>query len=103
MAVTADGNLHIYMLSVGQGDTSVIISPDGNVLIIDVIRPTKVLSLLNDLGNDNNIEHLVITHPHKDHFSGGNRLATEPNMTILKATVAPFWHEFGMGPTQCCL
>ncbi len=96
MAANADGNLHIYMLSVGQGDTSVIVSPDGNVLIIDVTRPTKVLRLLDDLGNDNNIEHLVITHPHRDHFSGGNRLATD--RTILEATVAPFWHEFGMGP-----
>jgi competence protein ComEC len=96
MAATADGNLHIYMLSVGQGDTTVIVSPEGNVLIIDVIRPTKVLNLLNDLGNDNNIEHLVITHPHSDHYNGGNRLATD--LTILEATVAPFWHEFGMGP-----
>ena len=97
MAATADQNLHVYMLSVGQGDTSVIVSPEGNVLIIDVMRPTKVLRLLDDLGNDNNIEHLVITHPHSDHFSGANRLATD--RTILKATVAPFWHEFGMGPT----
>jgi competence protein ComEC len=96
MAATADGNLHVYMLSVGQGDTSVIVSPEGNVLVIDVMRATKVLRLLNDLGNDNNIEHLVITHPHSDHFSGGNRLATD--RTILEATVAPFWHEFGMGP-----
>lgn len=96
MIAIADGNLHIYMLSVGQGDTTVVVSPQGNVLIIDVMRPTKVLRLLDDLGNDNNIEHLVITHPHSDHFSGGNRLAR--NRIILRATVAPFWHEFGMGP-----
>ncbi|MHC4206139.1 MAG: ComEC/Rec2 family competence protein [Planctomycetota bacterium] len=97
MIANPDGNLHIYMLSVGQGDTTVIVSPDGNVIIIDVMRPTKVLRLLNDLGNDNNIEHLVITHPHSDHFSGGNRLATD--RIIAEATVAPFWFEFGMGPT----
>jgi len=97
MIANPDGNLHIYMLSVGQGDTTVIVSPDGNVIIIDVMRPTKVLRLLDDLGNDNNIEHLVITHPHSDHFSGGNRLATD--RTIAEATVAPFWFEFGMGPT----
>ncbi|MHC4641751.1 MAG: ComEC/Rec2 family competence protein [Planctomycetota bacterium] len=96
MIATADGNLHIYMLSVGQGDTTVVVSPQGSVLIIDAMRPTKVLRLLDDLGNDGNIEHLVITHPHSDHFSGGNRLARD--RTILRATVAPFWHEFGMGP-----
>ena len=96
MAATADGNLHVYMLSVGQGDTTVIISPEGKVLIIDAMRPTKILRLLNDLGSDDIIEHLVVTHPHDDHYGGCNRLAQD--LTILEATVAPFWHEFGMGP-----
>lgn len=96
MAATADGNLHVYMLSVGQGDTTVIISPQGNVIIIDAMRPTKVLGLLNDLGGDNTIEHLIVTHPHSDHFGGCNLLASD--RTILEATIAPFWHEFGMGP-----
>jgi hypothetical protein len=39
----------------------------------------------------------VVTHPHSDHYSGCNRLAAE--RAIVEATVAPFWHEFGMGPT----
>lgn len=97
MAVTADQRLHVYMLSVGQGDTSVIVSPAGHVVVIDAMRPTKILRLLNDLGGNGIIEHLVVTHPHSDHFGGCNRLARD--LTILEATVAPFWHEFGMGPT----
>ena len=96
MPAIADGNLHVYMVSVGQGDTSVIVSPEGNVLVIDAMRPTKVLRLLRDLGCDDTIEHLVVTHPHGDHFGGCNRLAED--LTILEATVAPFWHESGMGP-----
>lgn len=98
MAVAADGNLYIYMLSVGQGDTTIVISPEGNVVIIDAMRPMKILQLLNDLGWDDEaaIEHLVVTHPHADHYSGCNRLAA--NLQIQEATVAPFWHEFGMGP-----
>ncbi len=96
MAATADGNLHVYMLSVGQGDTTVIVSPQGTVFVIDAMRPTKILSLLNVLGCNGTIEHLVVTHPHADHFSGCNRLASD--LTIAEATVAPFWHEFGMGP-----
>ena len=44
-----DGNLHVYMLSVGQADTSVIISPEGRVVVIDATRPTKLLQLLDDL------------------------------------------------------
>ncbi len=96
MIASPDGNLHVYMLSVGQGDTSVIVSPEGQVVVIDAIRPTKLIRLLDDLGLDGTIEHLIITHPHGDHFSGANRLVLEKN--IIEATVAPFWHEFGMGP-----
>ncbi|MFN2224607.1 MAG: MBL fold metallo-hydrolase [Chloroflexota bacterium] len=97
MTARQDGNLHVYMLSVGQADTSVIVSPKGTVIVIDATRPSKLLRLLSDLGSNGTIEHLVITHPHDDHFSGGNSLAN--NSTIEHATVAPFWHEFGMGPT----
>lgn len=91
-----DGHLHVYMLSVGQADTSVIISPEGKIVIIDARRPGKLVRFLEDLGFDDTIEHLIITHPHDDHYSGGNRLAI--NYNIEEATVAPFWHEFGMGP-----
>lgn len=96
MIANPDGDLHIYMLSVGQADTSVIVSPGGRVIVIDATYPDKLIHLLNDLELDDTIEHLIITHPHDDHFRGGNRLAVEK--TIEEATVAPFWHEFGMGP-----
>ncbi len=91
-----DGNLHVYMLNVGQADTTVVVSPQGRVMVIDATRATKILDLLHQLGNDGTLENLIITHPHSDHFSGGNRLAQD--LQILEATVAPFWHEFGMGP-----
>ena len=96
MAATSNGNLHVYMLSVGQADTTVIISPEGKLFIIDATRPGKLINLLTHLGLDGTIEHLIITHPHGDHFSGANRLAL--NFSIEETTVAPFWHEFGMGP-----
>jgi competence protein ComEC len=96
MAATSDGDLHVYMVNVGQADTTVIVSPGGRVIVIDAVRPGKLLSLLDDLGCDGTIEHLILTHPHSDHFSGGNRLASETR--IVEATVAPFWHAFGLGP-----
>jgi competence protein ComEC len=96
MAANSDGKLHVYMLNVGQGDTTVIVSPLGKVVVIDATRPSKLLRLLADIGIDGTIEHLIITHPHDDHFSGGNSLAQ--NFTVKEATVAPFWHAFGMGP-----
>jgi len=98
MIANPDGDLHVYVVSVGQGDCSIIITPLGHVIVIDAMRPTKVVNLLNGLGLPNGgvIEHLLITHPHTDHFSGGNRLAQ--TFDIQEATLAPFWHEFGMGP-----
>lgn len=95
MIIPQDDDLHIYMLNVGQGDTTIVTSPEGSVTIIDAMRPTKVRKLLQDLGNDGNIEHLIVTHPHSDHYSACNNLAS---LNINKATLAPFWHAFGMGP-----
>ncbi len=91
-----DGNLHVYMLNVGQADTSIIVSPQGHVIIMDATKAAKVKNLLTQLGNDGDIEHLIITHPHSDHFSGCNSLAQ--TLKIGKATLPPFWHAFGMGP-----
>jgi len=98
MITNPDGNLHIFMLNVGQGDTTIILSPKGRVMVIDAKNPRKIIDLLDKLGWDDTIEHLIITHPHADHFSGANRLADPDEYSIEEATFAPFWHEFGMGP-----
>lgn len=96
MKINPDGNLHIYMLNVGQGDTTLVISPEGAVILLDAKGPGKIMDLLDELGCNKTIEHLVISHPHADHFSGGNALSK--SYTIETATFAPFWHSFGMGP-----
>ncbi len=98
MAVNGDGNFNIYMLNVGQGDTTVIVSPAGSVMVMDAVRPDKLIDFLRSKINlvDDAVEHLVISHPHSDHFSGANRLANE--LTIRQATLAPFWHKTGTGP-----
>jgi len=91
-----DGCLHVYMLNVGQADTTVIVTPNGTVIVIDAVKPDKLIQLLTDLGIDGAIEHLIITHPHDDHFSGCNRLVQ--TYQVEEATVPPIWHDFGMGP-----
>lgn len=98
MPVQPSGNLTIYVLNVSQADTSVIITPQGNILIIDAVRPDKLVNLLGDIGlNDNDeIAELIITHPHVDHFSGANRLIDKYN--IKSVTLSPFWNKYGTGP-----
>lgn len=97
MAIAGDGKLHYYALNVGQADTNIVITPTGQVIIIDAVRPAKLTKLLNDVGLalGGDIELLVITHPHWDHYSGANRLAKD--FRIREAVLAPFWHTGGLG------
>jgi competence protein ComEC len=102
MAATADGQMHVYSLNVGQGDTTVIVTPQGNVLVIDATLPAKVRQFLADLGAapGREIETLVITHPHIDHYSGAASLVR--TYRVLKAVLCPFWQAGGMGPPTYC-
>lgn len=98
MIINPDGKLHIYVLSVGQGDCTLVVSPNGSVCIIDAYKPEKLSKLLHDLGNDGNIELMILSHPHTDHFSGASRIAVENK--IDKTILAPYWHSGGMGPAS---
>jgi competence protein ComEC len=86
-------SLDIYLLNVGQADTSIIKTPAGNVIIIDAVRPKKVKDLLNRIRPDGKIAHLIVTHPHNDHYSAVPSLLK--NFQVQRVTLAPFWHEPG--------
>ena len=100
MAAHHDGDLHIYMLSVGQGDTSIIVTPEGQIIIIDAARPAKLIGLLKDLQCDGNIEHVVITHPHRDHYSGANRLAKDMNILNAWQSIEKRFYSAGQERTD---
>ena len=53
-------SLDIYLLNVGQADTSIIKTPAGNVIIIDAVRPKKVKDLLNRIRPDGKIAHRIV-------------------------------------------
>jgi competence protein ComEC len=88
----------IYTLNVGQADTSVIVTPNNNLVIIDAVRPDKLVHLLTKIGfpSKSDIHELIITHPHLDHFSGANRLLKD--YEVQSVTLAPFWNAYGAGP-----
>ena len=81
MIAAADGDLHIYMLNVGQGDTTIIVSPMGNVVVIDAKNASKMIKLLNDLGNDDKIEQSVGTRTYEMFGE-----ATSDNVDLAAAT-----------------
>jgi competence protein ComEC len=85
--------LAIYLLNVGQADTSVIKTPAGNIIVIDAVSPKKLTDLLNRLRPDGEIAQLIITHPHDDHYRGADSLLDK--FHVQRVTLAPFWQEPG--------
>ena len=80
VAAESEGKLAIYFLDleVGpdakdkSGDSAVLISPDGYVMLLDAGHPDaadQVISALKGLGVDQ-IDYLVASHPHIDHIGG---------------------------------
>lgn len=74
------GKLSIYFLKLSvakeskdkSGDCTVLVSPEGEVMLIDTGHPdcaSQVVNFLKDLGI-NRIDDLIISHPHIDHIGG---------------------------------
>ena len=85
--------LAIYLLNVGQADASVILTPGGNIIVIDAASPKKLTDLVSQLRPDGEIAQLIITHPHDDHYRGADSLLDK--FHVQRATLAPFWQEPG--------
>ena len=67
-----NGEIEVHFIDVGQGDSCVIIGPNGEVMLIDAgsnASSIATLQYLEDL-NIQAIDYLVITHPDADHMGG---------------------------------
>src|SRR3989344_6568995 len=67
-----DKKLHVVFCDVGQGDAIFVRTPNGSDILIDG-GPDD--SVLNCLGKhmpfwDRDLELVILTHPHSDHFTG---------------------------------
>jgi competence protein ComEC len=67
-----DWLMHVDFYDIGQGDSFLITTYEGNQVLVDGGPGDTVLQKLpNDLGlYDKTIEMVVLTHPHLDHFEG---------------------------------
>src|SRR5262245_46499812 len=66
------GRLQVYALDVGQGDSELIISPEGKSVLIDAGPPQagdEVVAALKKR-NIKSLDLAVATHPHADHIGG---------------------------------
>ena len=68
--------LSIRYIDVSQGDSSLILLPNGETMLIDAGEnkySNNVVRELNKL-NIHKIDHLIATHPHSDHIGGMERI-----------------------------
>ena len=70
MGKPADAAARIIFLDVGQGDATVVISPEGRVALIDAgPGGTDIVDKLRRHGVDT-VDIAIATHPHADHIGG---------------------------------
>jgi competence protein ComEC len=68
-----EGTLEIHHIDVGQADSTLLVTPGGETVLVDTgdwqADGEQVIDYLETLGIER-IDHLVATHPHADHIGG---------------------------------
>jgi len=67
-----DENLHLYFLDVGQGDSTLIKTSEGKIILIDAGPNRKVIHEISEVLPFwiNKIDLLILSHSHADHITG---------------------------------
>lgn len=84
--------MQVHFLDVGQGDSILIISPEGKVVLVDAGDQTKGKIVVDALKRYNveQIDYLVATHAHPDHIGGmDDVLRNTKVLTVLHNDIAP--------------
>lgn len=86
-----NGRLDFYFVDVEGGAATVIVTPDGESMLIDSGYPDnggrdrdRILSVLKDVAQQDHLDHAVVSHWHLDHF--GNHAAI-----AAKFKIQNFW------------
>jgi competence protein ComEC len=103
--VTGDGRLHLSVLDVGQGESLVLRSPSGRVLLVDAggswnprfdVGERRVAPVLWRSGI-RHLDALLVTHLHGDHVGGAPFLLRTFSVGEVWAGPAPldspWWHR----------
>lgn len=77
----ADGRLDIYWIDVEGGAATLIVTPLGESVLIDTGNPgrrdpDRIAKVATGIAGVRQIDHLVITHYHRDHYGGAATLST---------------------------
>ncbi len=75
----AAGELELHFIDVGYGEAILLRAPDGGDILIDTGYPwarEKLFSYLKEQGVEE-LEYLIVTHPHPDHLGNAAAAARE--------------------------
>ncbi|MDO5479453.1 MAG: MBL fold metallo-hydrolase, partial [Clostridia bacterium] len=67
-----EGKLYMYAIDVGQADSTLILLPDGENILIDAGNredTNLVVEFIKEKGIEK-LDYVVATHPHEDHIGG---------------------------------
>lgn len=76
----ADGRLDIYWIDTEGGGATLVVTPGNESVLVDTgnpgIRdPNRIVQVATQTAGLRQIDHLVITHYHRDHFGGAEPLS----------------------------
>jgi beta-lactamase superfamily II metal-dependent hydrolase len=79
-SVLAEGTLDIYWIDVEGGAATLIVTPAGETILIDTGNPgrrdpDRIVQAVTKQAGKRQIDHLIITHYHRDHYGGAETLA----------------------------
>jgi beta-lactamase superfamily II metal-dependent hydrolase len=71
----ADGRLDLYWIDVEGGAATLLVTPAGQTVLIDTGNPgrrdaDRIVKVVTQVAGCTQIDHLVITHYHGDHYGG---------------------------------
>ncbi|HAY79148.1 MAG TPA: hypothetical protein DCY79_05005 [Planctomycetaceae bacterium] len=76
-----DGRLDVYWIDVEGGAATLMITPAGESILIDTGNPGlrdpgRIAKVVNEVARVRGVDHLIITHYHRDHYGGAEQLST---------------------------
>jgi beta-lactamase superfamily II metal-dependent hydrolase len=78
----ADGRLDLFWIDVEGGAATLLVTPAGESVLIDTGNPgrrdpDRIVKTVTEVAGMKQIDHLIITHYHGDHFGGALTLAEQ--------------------------
>ncbi|MEO5995156.1 MAG: MBL fold metallo-hydrolase [Chitinophagaceae bacterium] len=92
--LVAAANLTIYWIDTEGGAATLIVTPSGESILIDAGNPggrdsDRIFEVASHVAGLKQIDHLVITHWHNDHFGGAALLAAKiPIIEVIDRGIA---------------